>query len=172
MDCKLASRLISSRIDGELETGDGPALEAHLGSCPACQALQGAERRMRDAIRAAATASESPPVVSPAQILLRSRRAFAEEISIVRALQRVAALAAVLLFASGLAVFSPLAVPSPSVPEGRFPKGTSIENSIRVVASSEAPFEALIDQENSIVIGFGPPAFTDGDWMPEEQRNP
>ena len=98
--------------------------------------------------RAGAPALDSrPSALSPAQILFRSRRAFAEEAVLVRSLKRVAALAAVLLFSSGLLI----ALERKDRPAER------LEASIRIVASSsDAPLEALIDQDNWIVIALGP----------------
>ena len=146
MDCNRAAKWISLRVDGELEAVKGAELETHLGSCPACRAREEDERRLRALVRAGAPALEGRPAsLSPAQIVIRSRRAFAEEASLVRSLKRVAALAAVLFLSSGLVI--------------ALEKGRSAENpetSIGVVASTfDAPFEALIDQENSIVIALG-----------------
>jgi anti-sigma factor RsiW len=146
MDCDRAAKWISFRVDGELEAGRAGELETHLASCPACRAREEDERRLRALIRAGAPALEGRPAsLSPAQIIFRSRRAFAEEASLVRSLKRVAALAAVLFLASGLVI---------ALERGR--PAENPETSIGVVASTfDAPLEALIDQENSIVIALG-----------------
>jgi anti-sigma factor RsiW len=147
MDCDRAARLLVSRIDGELEAGVALEMEAHLGSCPACRAREEDERSLRALIRAGAPALEARPAsLSPSQLLFRSRRAFAEEASLVRSLKRVAGLAAALLLTSGLVIAL----------EKRDRPAEDFEASIGVVASSfDAPLEVLIDQENSIMLGLG-----------------
>jgi len=146
MDCNRAAKWISLQVDGELEAERAGELETHLGSCPACRARDEDERRLRALIRAGAPALEGRPAsLGTAQIVFRSRRAFAEEASLVRSLKRVAALAAVLFLASGLVI---------ALERGR--PAENLETSIGVVASTfDAPLEALIDQENSIVIALG-----------------
>src|SRR5260370_20243360 len=51
MDCKESERLRHAYLDGEIDTGETPALEAHLRSCDECAALFRSERALSAAIK-------------------------------------------------------------------------------------------------------------------------
>src|SRR5258708_5633380 len=51
MDCKEAQRLRHAYLDGEIDPGETPALEAHLRGCAECAALFRSERALSAAIK-------------------------------------------------------------------------------------------------------------------------
>src|SRR5260221_8170693 len=51
MDCKEAQQLRHAYLDGEIDPGETPALEAHLRGCAECAALFRSERALSAAIK-------------------------------------------------------------------------------------------------------------------------
>src|SRR5260221_11139287 len=60
MNCKDAPKLIPVYVDGELDTTQAEALEAHLRGCTECTRLAEGERGWRRTVQAGATRHTAP----------------------------------------------------------------------------------------------------------------
>ncbi len=125
-------------IDGELDAERACAVARHVERCGACSALVAEERSMERALRAV---RPSPMRIDAAALANAASRRREEEIRLVRMLRRVAAVAAVLVFASTLiGAWSHWSVPR-----------RAAAASIGEVTASETTLH-LIDDDNSFLI--------------------
>ncbi len=98
-DCPFYSEL-KPWLDGETPAARGREIEAHLATCSACSQAAADFRRLGEALRAEPTPQVPAPDV--AAILVRARRARHDETTVVRFLQIVSAVAAVLILSAVL----------------------------------------------------------------------
>ncbi|MCK4605908.1 MAG: zf-HC2 domain-containing protein [candidate division Zixibacteria bacterium] len=107
MNCEQYRELISARVDGEIESEELDALEAHLEQCPECAAFARQVKQLQE------LAADSPLVLMPSEveevILSRSnrqqslwRRLFSGHYRIPRPLAWAAALLLVFLSVNSL----------------------------------------------------------------------
>jgi anti-sigma factor RsiW len=90
-DCAEVERLAEPYIDGEFETADRAAVEAHLAACDACRARVAAAQSVRSALRAKlreALAPGSPAATAPESLRLRISEALDREVAGLEAAQR------------------------------------------------------------------------------------
>ena len=98
-----SGRALRSWMDGELDTRRAGEIAAHLSACGPCAARVRDDRAILAAVRAAAPAlRRRPSVLLGEEVLLRAEHAHCEEALLVTNLRRVAAVAAMVMFASGV----------------------------------------------------------------------
>ena len=97
-DCERCIRSLKAWLDEELGPGDSRAVGEHISSCSRCAAAAADYRGIAAAIAGAAAAPVPVPGVS--SIVQRARFEDEEEMRMVRFFQRVASMAALLLFSS------------------------------------------------------------------------
>jgi anti-sigma factor RsiW len=147
LTCGAAERLLRAHLDRELDPARAEPLEAHLASCPACRSALAATEAISRVIRGAAPAPGTcRPPVDLAAILIGGRRERSREERLVRALQRVAAAAALVIGASTVWIGWSFSGPA-DAQDG--------DDLLRAVAVSSSGAEAMIDDENSILMVLG-----------------
>jgi anti-sigma factor RsiW len=131
-------------MDGELGAKWAGEVAAHIAACGPCAARVRDDRAILAAVRAAAPSLRGRAAAIASEEVLSRAESFArEEVLLVTSLRRVAAVAAMIIFASAIL----LGWNSASV-------SRRTEVSIRTVAIPAAG--ALIDDENSIAMALSP----------------
>jgi len=110
MSCREARRLLSARLDGRLEAGEGAALEAHLAGCPACRRERARWEASAGALRAAGP-TPVPPGLAERAFRAAMDGAPARDGGFVAAARRVALAGAVAAAAVWLAALATGAAP-------------------------------------------------------------
>ena len=147
MNCETAERWIQSALDGELDPQRTADLGDHLRECAACSSVQRQVQEIGEALRAGKPRLERRPfALNPGLLLLDARRRRTVEDSVVRALRRVAVVAALICVVAGAGVVSTLlALPS---------KGDTKAVKSMAVSASKSEEDSIFGDDQSLIIAI------------------
>ena len=145
MDCDRTGRYLRARLDGELAPAHAAEVDHHLERCPACSQEALEAERISRVIRAAVPPPlPRSPRLSPRSVAARVRSLDTDDVTLVAALKRVAAAAALFLVASGLLAAWAISTAAPARADGSMIRGA-------IAVSDEVP-ASILDPEHSFLI--------------------